>query len=374
MAVTGTITTYGLTEGIYLDFEPMIHQLSPFDVPLQGLNTAEGRTVLSSDTCFEKKVEWHDEALLTPRSTLAATVTTGGTVLTVASGEQANFSTGDLLLVNAEYILVTDYGVTADTLLTTRAISGSADTLASGEVVMSVGSYLAEGSDPEDARAVDRTNRYNYTQIFGPHAVQVSGTELAIKKYGLEGTNEFQHQGGQRIKEMAIAFEQALLYGVRTEDSNAKKRSMGGFLYYITTNVDSSTTSLTETKLLDIMQTSFGYGGNVNVLVSGAKQKRVISAFTSSGVIEVMRADGTAGRKVDVYESDFGVVACTLNRWCRLEDLFGFNRDQATVCTLRPLGMEMLAKTGDSIKGQALMEKTLKFRRERHAFRFSALT
>lgn len=373
-AVTGKITTYGFTEGLYLDFEPMIHVLSPFDVPFQGQFTADGRSVLSTDTCFEKKIEWHDEELLTPRSTAAATITAGITVLTVASGDQANFSTGDLLLINAEYVAVAGYGSTADTLLLTRAVSGSAASIAIGDDIVGVGSYLAEGSDPENARSVDRTNRYNMTQIFGPHAVHVSGTEQVVRKYGIEGTNEFDHQSGNRIKEVNIAFEQALVNGVRLEDTGASKRAMGGMMYYITTNVDSTTTQLTEAKLLDQMQNAFDQGGSVEIVASGAKQKRVISGFTSSATINTDRSDRRAGNVIDVYESDFGVVTCVLNRWIRKKDLVGFSRDQATISTLRPLGMEMLAKTGDSIKGQILMEKSLRFRRERHAFKFTALT
>lgn len=372
---TGTMTTYDLTEGIYLDFESMIHVLSPFDVPFQGQYTADGRSVLSTDTCFEKKVEWHDEELLIPRSTLAASLTTNAvTVVTVATGDQINFSTGDLLLINAEYVRVTGYGSTADTITVTRNVAGTSATAATSTVVVGVGSLLAEGSDPENARAVDRTNRYNMTEIFGPHKVQVSGTENTIRKYGLEGTNEFDHQAGNRIKEIAIAFEQALINGVRLEDTSNEWRAMGGMLYYINTNNNTTTTTLTETTLLDQMQAAFDAGGNPNVVACGSKNKRIISGFTSSAVIQIERADGTRGLVVDTFVSDFGTITLVMNRWFRVSDLVGFNRDQATICTLRPLGMEMLAKTGDSIKGMALQEKTLRFRRESHAFKFTALT
>lgn len=371
---TGTATTYDLTEGIYLDFEPMIHVLSPFDVPFQGQFTADGRSVLSTDTCFEKKVEWHDEELLIPRSTVAVGITNGATVLTVATGDQINFSTGDMLLIGTEYVRVTGYGATADTITITRNVAGTSLALLTTHVIVGVGSLLAEGSDPENARVVDRVNRYNMTEIFGPHKVQVSGTENTIRKYGLEGTNEFDHQVGNRLKEIAIATEQAIINGVRLEDTTNEWRSMGGMLYYITTNNNTSTTTLTESTLLDSIQTAFDAGGSPNIVASGSKNKRIISGFTTAGVIQVMRADGTRGAMVDTFDSDFSTVTCVLNRWFRVGDLVGFNRDQATLCTLRPLGMEMLAKTGDSIKGQCLAEKTLRFRREAHAFKFTALT
>jgi hypothetical protein len=99
-----------------------------------------------------------------------------------------------------------------------------------------------------------------------------------------------------------------------------------------------------------------------------------VSGFTSSGTIQVARADDTAGRVVTYVDTDFGRLTVILNRWFRTQDLACFSRDQATLTTLRPMGFEMLAKTGDSKKGQVLTEKTLRFRKERHAFKMTALT
>ena len=76
MAIPGTFQTYDLATGVKLDVEDVIWLISPFDVPLQGGMGADGRTALSVDTAFEKKVEWLDEVLLTPKTTLAASVVT----------------------------------------------------------------------------------------------------------------------------------------------------------------------------------------------------------------------------------------------------------------------------------------------------------
>jgi hypothetical protein len=63
-----------------------------------------------------------------------------------------------------------------------------------------------------------------------------------------------------------------------------------------------------------------------------------------------------------------------LDRWVRIADVFVFEREQTQLATLRPLVFEMLAKTGDSLKGQIVAEKTMKVRRYPHAGRFTALT
>lgn len=378
--------TYNFTTGLYLDIEPMIHLLSPYDVPLTGGYGADGRTVLTSGTCFEKKVEWLDEVLLTPRTTqTGGAATTGQTTLTAASGDGKKFGIGDVIAIGGTTEIVYVSGVSTDTLTVTRGYnSTTAATVASGASLIGVGTALAEGSNPQAAKMVDRSNRFNYTQIFGPYGVQASGTEQVVRKYGISdaGTTEFEHQVSNRLKEGAVAIEQAVLYGSKMDDtSSVGTRMMGGFREYITTNVDSSTTTITEATLLAQVQAAYDAGGLPDRLVVGSKQKRIISQFFGVGgststpiTLDIARGDNGRGQVVDYYDTDFGRLSIVLDRWCNTPDAFGFNRDQAEICTLRPFQFEPLAKTGDRIEGQIVGEKTLRFRRERHAFRFSALT
>ncbi len=372
MATTGTISTYDLTTGVKLDVENMIWLISPFDVPLQGTMGSDGRTALSSDTVFEVKHEWLDESLLTPRSALAQQATTGDNYIVVTSGTGINFQTNDVLLLDSEYVLVTGYGTTADSLTVTRAFSGSAALHANADLVVGIGSAPVEGSDPQNARSVDRSDRFNYTQIFGPYAVQVSGTEQAIQKYGLRGT-EFDHQVADRTKELFIAREQAILYGVRTNNTGTKQRTMGGLAFYITTNVDTTSTQLTDTTLQNNLQACFDNGGLADRVVVGSHQKRNFSNV-DQGQIRYVQETNVRGQRVDYYESDFGRQLVVLDRWVRPQDAFIFARDQVTIAGLRPVQLEMLAKTGDSVKGQILGESGLYVRRQSWAAWMTTLT
>jgi len=372
MAVpTGTKTTYLLTTGVKLDFEDAVFLISPYDVPLQGTSDAAGRSALPTGIATEKKVEWQDETLLIARTTLRTTIRRLDTSVVVATGDGTKFQAGDLIIIDSEVIRVSS--VSTDTLTVVRAYGLTTAALhTSAAIMIGLGQALPEGSDPEPTRAIDRTNRFNYTQIFGPIAVQTSGSEDAVQKYGLSGT-EFDHQVANRMKEMSVSLEQDLLYGVRAEDTSNFWRSMGGLEYWITTNVDSSTTTLTETALLNSLQACFDAGGAPDRIVTGSRQKRVISNFNAS-LIRYANQDMLRGQIVESYDSDFGRQAVILDRWCHPNDLFIFNRDQAELVTLRPMQFEMLAKTGDSTKGQVLMEKSFKFKRQQHASRFSALT
>ena len=371
---TGTFTTYDLTVGTIVDIEPTIHDLDPFDTPLLGMYGSDGRSALATGKATQKKVEWLDENLLTPRAPTSANFLIGATTIELAAADAFKFQVGDVLAHQGERIRVTGVDAAGDTLTVTRgfasttAVAGTA-----ADILVGVGVILAEGSDPGDGVTVDRTNRFNYTQIFGPYKIATSATENVISKYGLGSGHEFEHQVSRRTKEVAIAMEQAILYGVRSEDTGSKLRSMGGLINYITANVDSTTTTLTSALLLDQLQAVYDDGGSPDRIVAGGKQKRLISGFDSSA-IQLTRADNGRGQVVDTFMSDFSLVTLLLNRWTRVSDLFIFNRDQATLLTLRPLQFQMLGKTGDSIKGQIVGEKSLRFTEDAHAARFSALT
>lgn len=381
MTVNGVDTSYDLTVGVKLNVEDMIWLVSPFDVPLQGTNGADGRSTLSTDTCFEVEVQWLDEYLLTPRTTLASTQNTADVYLICATGTAASFQTGDVILIDTEYEYVTGYGTTTDSLTVTRNWNGAVAVTTwhvptmTGNLlptqIVGTGQAIAEGSDTQAARAQDRNNRYNYTQIFGPYAVQVSGTENAVQKYGLTGT-EFDHQVANRSKELLIGVEQSLVYGYLNNATGTKQRTMGGFVNYIVSNVDTTTTALSDSTILTQLENCFDAGGVPDRFMVGSRQKRNISGINSTD-IRYAQQTNARGQVVSYYDSDYGQISIVLNRWCRPSDGFIFCRDQATVATLRPMQFEMLAKTGDSEKGHVLGEKTLIFRRQSWASRFTAL-
>ncbi len=369
----GTVTTYQLTTGIKLDIEDMIYLISPFDTPLIGGFGADGLSHLSSKPAFEKMVQWLDETLLTPRTTLASTANTADTAIYVAAGTGINFQTGDLLLLQTgEYVQVAGAGATVDTLSVVRAFSGTAALQPVATPVVGTGMTLPEGTDAQAATAIDRANRYNMTQIFGPRTIQVSGSENSVQKYGLTGT-EFDHQAANRVKEIGIAMEQTVLYGVRTENPTAGVRSMGGMFYYITANVDSATTVITEAALLTQLQNCYNAGGSPDRILVGPKQKQNLSAINASQ-IRYTETTNVRGERVDTYISDFGTQSLILERWARNSEMFIFSREQAVLSTLRPLQFEALAKTGDSTKGMIVAEKTLEFHMQSHAAMFTALT
>lgn len=376
---TGTATTFDLAVGIKLDFDEAIYMVSPVDAPLLTGLMADGLAILPvGDPATATKVEWLDEEILTPRSTLAAAMTTAEAVLTVASGHRTRFSTGDVLRVAkaaaVELLRVTGYGTTTDTLLVTRGYEGTtAVNYVTSTVVAGVGTALAEGSDPENARTADRTARYNYTQIFGPTSIKMSRTEQIVAKYGV--SNEFAHQAHNRVAENVIAREQAYLYGRRTISTTTKIRTMGGLDYFITTNLNTTSTQLTETTIQSASQLAYAQGGVPDLIIANPASLGDLNALTDTGRVRVEMTSGARGRhRVMSVETEYGTVTVARDRWVFPSDAFGVNRAGLARRIMTRLIFEKLAKTGDSDHGQIVCEESFEVKGEQHMWRMNGLT
>jgi hypothetical protein len=371
---TGTLTSFDLPTGLMLDYDDTIYELDPFDTPITGGVGAEGGPIVGSEQGFETNFKWMDETILAPRTTITTTLAMGGTTLTFSSaGEALRFQAGDVLRLEAELVRITVMASTT-TATITRGFASTSDVAHTQPfTAIGVGTALPEGSDAGIARAVDRVERQNYMQIFGPVTVQMSGTEMVVRKYGLT-TTEWDHQVAMRIREIAVLFEQSLLYGLSSNDTTNKIRTMGGFLEFITSVVDSTASAITLTRVNTMMQTLFDNGASLGRmrLIVGSKPAVDISAF-AGGTIFIQQGDSARGTVVQYIDTDFGRVTKVIDRWCRTQDAFLINPENVTIKTLRPLFFKRLGSTGDSEKGILVMEKSVKIKGNKHLGRFSAL-
>lgn len=375
---TGILTTSDLTTGVKVDMDEAIYLISPLDSPLINGLDADGAVILGSTPADEIKFDWMDEELLVPRSSLDGAVTTGDTFITLASNdERLKFSTGDVLMIEKagadERVQVSGYATTAATLDISRGFSGTATNYSDGASVVGLGTALAEGSDPEDARARDRGEDFNYTQIFGPTTVHLSGTEQVVAKYGV--ANEFQHQMFARTKENVIAREHAYLYGPRTNSTTTRIRTTGGLDYFLSSNVDTTSTQLTVASIEGLMEQGYDKGGIGDLLTANPKALGDLNALDDSNRVRVDINDPRRGRqRVMVVHTEYGDVTIVRNRYCRKSDAFLWTRDQVVRRPLRPLTSEKLAKTGDSDRMQILCEEGLQVKGEEHMGKLTALS
>lgn len=370
----GMATSYDLTVGVVVNMDEAIYMLSPADTPLLTGMGSDGLTVIGSEPVDERQFSWMSDTILTPRSQLAATLTTTGTTVQVQSGHGTRFSPGDLLTFKRdgtvnEVVRVTT--TTTDVLTVTREWSGTGVQVASGTIVVALGTALPEGSDPEQARTVDRVEATNVTQIFGPTKVDMSRTEQQVRKYGV--SNEFAHQLAGRMKENAIAREQAFLYGARVDSTNLEARSTGGLRFFISTNLQSAT-QLTASAIQTAQQEGYNEGGFADVVMANPVAFADLNDLTNTNVVRETIDDPMRGRtRVSWVDTEFGSVLMARNRWMFPNDAFGISRENVIRRVIQPLIFERLAKTGDSDQGQIVCEEGLEVKGEEHLFRFHSL-
>jgi len=371
MAVqAGRRKTYDNTVGRRLSIEDMIWMISPFDVPNLGTYGTERRAVLGSEEVDQKKVEWLEDQLVPGSDALAATAVTADTEIIVDN--RGYFKTNDLLRIDDEFLRVSGYSATTATTLLVERTWGTpvAEQHADNSVVLILGTLPQEGDDPVSGVNFTRTNPYNYTQIYQDEVEVTRSNE----KQGMYGVNSSAaYQLAKRAKENAIKLERNIILGTRNDDTSNAKRSMGGFDFYITDNVDSTTTVMSEAAILDSLQASFDDGGNVDFIEVGGTQKRAISAFLSDQV-RFSQDDKIRGSVVDFYDSDFGRIYIILNRWVPLRFCFGLESQYITMSWFDRFFTEALAKTGDRQQWELIGEVSMKVRNDKAHFKMNALT
>ena len=396
MPVTGRYAdSYDLDVALRLDIEDMVQFISPFDAPFLGTFNGlagegiEVRSILPTGAVYQRRYDWLEDELLTPRSEVAVQRASAGATLEVAAGEGIRFQVDDLIRVRNQALSfvqlhVTDVNYATD-VLTVSVWAGTDGILLVGADVVGVGTLPVEGADPGTSRMVDRIRPYNNTQIFGPYPIEMSETEQVITKYGV--TSEWQHQVVKRVREAAMAQEQAIIYGTRKDDVGTKRRSMGGIDYFIDTangsTIDSSTTDLSagtggatgQAALAALQQSAYSKGGDPRLVVVGPAQKVKISNWRKDD-IRFSTSERKRGQVVTTFETDFNVVDVLMHRWVQPNNLFLFNPEQAEVSTLTNRGMKWVktAKTGDRDESYVITEKGFKFRRAAHAGKMTALT
>jgi len=381
---SGKVTSYDLAVGVKINMDEAIYMISPVDSPfINGIGT-DGRQLLSSSGTDQTEFKWMDEELLLPRAQAAGTgaAGAGATTITVSAADSYKFQVDDLLnigeegaTVNGAVKRITAINNTSGVINVTDWTNGSAwpaTSAADEDTIICLGTALVEGSDPGTARSADRTIRSNYTQIFGPTPVNMTRTEQQITRYGV--TDEFAKQLYGRTVENVITREQAYLYGKKNDDTSAKRRSTGGLMDFITTNTDSSSTTLTATALETLMQKCYNAGGIPDLLIANPASFATLNDTTNTDTVRHVIDDPRRGRvPVMSVFTEFGETQCVRNRWMHSESAFVVQKDGVSRRIMQPLVVEALAKTGDSDKVQIVCEEGLQVKGEAHMARFTNL-
>lgn len=252
-----------------------------------------------------------------------------------------------------------------------------------------------EGDDAVISTAVPTVRLANFLQTL-TKSVSVSGKQREVRTAGR--ADEFQYQLKKRMAELGNDLEYAIVRNqAATAGSASSAPLMAGAESWLATNKTSvgqgtaqttpgadatlgypataptdstSAGTLTEAAFKAVIRDIYNNSNTDSAkiaMVSMAGKQKMSSTFTGIAtrfltVSQNEQAQITAG--ADVYVSDAGRLMIVPNRFMRTNVILLINPEYWGLASLRPFGMERLAKTGDSDKAQIVGDYTLECRNE----------
>lgn len=236
---------------------------------------------------------------------------------------------------------------------------------------------VIEGDDATTDASTATARVTNRTQIMDKVA-QVTGTQEAVSKAGRK--SEMAYQMEKRMKELKRDMESAICdNGALVAGNDTTAREMAGFPAYIATNdvfgsggaspvgangtaarTDGTQRAFTEDLLLAALESAYTNGGNPTMLVAGAFNIRKAGEFAGNSTRMVDAKDQKLYSGIKVYVSPYNQeIKLVPDRYSRARDCLLLDPDYAAVAYLREFMTIDLAKTGDTVRKQILVEATL---------------
>ena len=122
--------------------------------------------------------------------------------------------------------------------------------------------------------------------------------------------------------------------------------------------VDGTQRALQESMLQSVIQACWTAGGDVNLVMAGPFNKRVISGFAGNSTRFDIGEDQRLTAAISVYISDYGEHRIVANRFTRDRSLLCLDTKYWSMNFLRPFREVPLAKTGDAEKRLMNVEYT----------------
>ena len=240
--------------------------------------------------------------------------------------------------------------------------------------------FVIEGDDATTDAGTATTRAYNYAGISDKVAL-VTGTVDAIKKAGRRPEMAFQM--ANRMKELKRDVEKAALENQAwVAGSDTLARKVAGAQAWITTNIDKASDAtactgdgsdihtdgtaraLSETFAESVLASCWDSGGQPTLGICNKFQKRKIASWSGSAT-KTMDATKKVLNTVEVYMDPLGneikFVPC---RQAPADVVYFFDMEHVKFGALRDFFTESLAKTGDSIRKQIIVEWTLEMSNE----------
>jgi len=227
------------------------------------------------------------------------------------------------------------------------------------------------------------TRRGNYTQI-STKAIQTSGTAEAVDFAGRKSTEAYQM--AKRAKELKLDMEAMLLTNNgMVAGSSGTARETGSVGAWIQSNLENGTAAassafgttpptagtdkaVVESDIRDLMKKCWDAGASPSVImVDGALKQKISTLSQSVSELRTSANDQSPAyvvAAVDIYVSDFGNLQIVPNRHMPAKTCYFLDYEYWDIAYLRPFNTFDLARTGDSMAKQLVVEYGLRARNE----------
>ena len=227
--------------------------------------------------------------------------------------------------------------------------------------------FHVEGDNAEALAVTEPSRVGNYTQI-SSKTVRSSGTAEAVDFAGRKSTQAYQM--AKRAKELKLDMEHMLLAVAQapTAGSTGVARKTGSVGAWITSNVISASAAPDEADIRAMMEQCWEAGAKPTVLMCDGVIKQEISALSQS-VSELRTAANDKSpayvvAAVDIYVSDFGNLQMVPNRLMPADTAYFLDYEYWDIAYLRPFMTHEIARTGDSVAQQLIVEFGLRSKNE----------
>ena len=230
------------------------------------------------------KISWLDMSVAADSTTVTTEAAAAATTLAVVDGSKIRV--GMLLLNQAtdEYIYVS--GVSGNNLTVQRGVGGSTAAIIDADSVLSIESVAREENSTTDTDGIYQpVDVENYFQTMDT-AVEMSRRSLATLQFG--NTNDLTFQTQERISQLVIQMNKALMRGIKMEIGAGKdKRTFtGGLGYFLSQdgaiNVSHGGSALTLDAISELQAQIRSRGGYADTLVLGINDARKLQKLVNA--------------------------------------------------------------------------------------------
>jgi hypothetical protein len=168
------------------------------------------------------KYEWINKSIGTPFCYASTAYSDSATDIVLGTGEAKQFVIGDIVWnpTTGEHMRVTAVVTATETITVTRGFGGAAAAVASGQLLVLLGSAHAEGGNSPIAKTLTASVEYNYTQIFKT-VIDLTRTENQTARYDPKDPKMVQLRKEAMMLHMEER-ERAYLFGERKLDVTSK--------------------------------------------------------------------------------------------------------------------------------------------------------